>query len=330
VTGELIREHASELRDLLSQIESAHDEKEAHAARIAAKRLRYLLEPLGKSVAGVKPQIKELKRLQDILGELNDAHVMSVEIAAAIEVVAAEQARRLHRLALETRTTDEIAEAESPLPGLLALTRLCGERRDRLFQALNHHWLNDSAIGFFARVSGLADDLIGQAEPHTEIERKYLLTGLPDHVRQGPSILIDQGWILGDQIQERLRRVRSPDGVRFYRTVKSGSGLVRVQLEERVSRRVFQQLWRLTDGRRLRKRRYVVAEKELTWEIDEFLDRDLVLAEVELPSADFEVTLPEWLQPLVGREVTGRSEYENVKLARKTPVNRRVKKRRRS
>jgi CYTH domain-containing protein len=293
-------------------------------------RLRYLVEPLSKSVAGVKPLTKDLKRLQDILGELHDAHVMSAEIAAAIEVVAAEQARRLHRLALENRTTDDAAEAESPLPGLLALTRLSGERRDRLFQMLSDRWLDDSAMGFFARVSGLADDLIGQAAPHTEIERKYLLTGLPDHVRQSPRVLIDQGWIAGDQIQERLRRVRSAEGVRYYRTVKSGSGLVRVQLEERVSRRVFQQLWRLTDGRRIRKRRYMVAETGLTWEIDEFLDRDLVLAEVELPSADFELTLPEWLQASLGREVTGRSEYENVNLARKSPVNRRAKKRRRS
>jgi len=149
VTAELIREHAGDLRDLLPRIKTSQDEAEAHAARIAAKRLRYLLEPLTESVAGVQPLIKELKELQDTLGELHDAHVMSAEIAAAIEVVTAEQAHRL---------------AESPLPGLRALTRLCGERRDRLFHALGDHWLNGCALGYFARVSQLAGDLTGRAE----------------------------------------------------------------------------------------------------------------------------------------------------------------------
>ncbi len=149
VTGELIREHAGELRDLLAKIRTSQDEAEAHAARIAAKRLRYLLEPLSKPLAGVKPLIKKLKELQDILGELHDAHVMRAEIAAAIEVVTAEQAHR---------------QAEGRLPGLRALTQLCGERRDRLFLALSDLWLDGSALGFFAQASEWVGDLIGQAE----------------------------------------------------------------------------------------------------------------------------------------------------------------------
>ena len=54
-------------------------------------------------------------------------------------------------------------------------------------------------------------------------------------------------------------------------------------------------MWPLTLGRRLRKRRHAVPEGGLTWEIDQFLDRDLVLAEVELPSAETPVTVPKWL-----------------------------------
>ena len=52
------------------------------------------------------------------------------------------------------------------------------------------------------------------------------------------------------------------------------------------------------------------------WEVDEFTDRDLVLAEVELPSEDVEPRLPEWIAPYVEREVTGEPEYLNVNLAR--------------
>ena len=72
----------------------------------------------------------------------------------------------------------------------------------------------------------------------------------------------------------------------------------------------------LTEGRRLRKRRYRVPEGNLVWEIDQFLDRDLVLAEVELgPGAPTEVEIPAWLRPHVEREVTGDEAYSNFKLA---------------
>jgi CYTH domain-containing protein len=54
----------------------------------------------------------------------------------------------------------------------------------------------------------------------------------------------------------------------------------------------------------------------LTWEIDEFTDRKLVLAEVELPTRDAAVEIPEWLQPHLVREVTEDEEYENARLGR--------------
>ena len=49
---------------------------------------------------------------------------------------------------------------------------------------------------------------------------------------------------------------------------------------------------------------------------DEFLDRELFLAEIELPSEETEVVLPEWLSEQVEREVTGEDEYVNVNLAK--------------
>jgi CYTH domain-containing protein len=66
----------------------------------------------------------------------------------------------------------------------------------------------------------------------------------------------------------------------------------------------------------VRKRRYVVAAGERRWEIDEFLDRPLVLAEIELGSEDEEVVVPGWLARFVEREVTDEPEYLNVKLAK--------------
>jgi CHAD domain-containing protein/CYTH domain-containing protein len=319
VTGELVDEHARALQALLSTVHSPNDEDQAHNSRIAAKRLRYLIEPLRESVDDTKALVKSLKQLQDILGELHDTHVLTDEVAGATESVAAERARRLHELAFEEQPDGARRRraATDETRGLLALTRLLRERRDRLFARLQRNWLGEDSTGFFDRVGELATRMTRPGSEDTEIERKYLLAELPEAALAAPSVLIDQGWLPGGKIQERLRRTRSPDGAKYYRTIKSGHGIRRLQLEERISRRLFEKLWRLTERARIRKRRYKVPDGELVWEIDHFTLPKLVLAEVELPHEGHEFDIPEWLQPFVVSEVTGDPEYENVNLARK-------------
>lgn len=150
-----------------------------------------------------------------------------------------------------------------------------------------------------------------------EIERKYLLRALPKFPRAAVILDIDQGYLPGERLVERLRREQSHDGVvRYYRTVKIGSGVERIELEEAADERVFRHLWVLTEGRRLRKRRYVVPSDGDMWEIDEFLDRPLVLAELELERADAKVKIPGWLEAVLVREVTDEPQYTNRSLAR--------------
>ncbi|MBX5480820.1 MAG: adenylate cyclase [Myxococcaceae bacterium] len=160
-------------------------------------------------------------------------------------------------------------------------------------------------------------DSDSEAAPR-EIERKYLLRGLPDEARaRGVPKEIEQGWIPGTTLQERLRRVRAADGSeRRFRTVKLGRGVSRIEVEEETPADLFERMWPLTEGRRVHKRRWVVESGERRWEIDEFLDRSLVLAEIELEREDEPVVLPEWLAPWVVREVTGEDAYVNVNLAR--------------
>ena len=52
------------------------------------------------------------------------------------------------------------------------------------------------------------------------------------------------------------------------------------------------------------------------WEVDRFLDRELYLAEVEVPEVSYSVEIPKWLAPYVIREVTEELPYEGVALAR--------------
>jgi len=150
-----------------------------------------------------------------------------------------------------------------------------------------------------------------------EIERKYLLRALPRFPHATSVIEIDQGYIPGRKLVERLRRERHGDGsVKFYRTVKVGSGVQRTEIEDETDEKTFSHLWELTKGKRLTKRRYLVPNHEDVWEVDEFTDRQLVLAELELDSADQRIDIPHWLRDVMVREVTDERQYTNHSLAR--------------
>jgi len=317
--GELVRHAGEALQAGLAAVRSPADVEAAHEARILAKRLRYLLEPLRATDVGEETTalVKHLKGLQDILGELHDAHVLSQELASAQVESATDRVRRLH----DALYVEGGAEQEPKLPrdlraGLLAIDRHVRDRLQDLFGALQTEWLGERFAPFQQELTALADSLLAWGSPHMEIERKYLLRDLPPLDGAFETAEILQGWLPGDAVRERLRRADANGTPRFYRTIKAGTGIARVELEDEIDADLFETLWPLTEGRRVRKRRHKIREGERVWEIDEFLDRDLVLAEVELPSTDATVELPEWLRPHVVREVTGEAEYKNENLAR--------------
>lgn len=148
--------------------------------------------------------------------------------------------------------------------------------------------------------------------PSLEIERKYLLDGLPSMPAGAQAHRMEQGYF----DPGRLRRDVGPDGtVTFTHTVKTGQGLVRTETECEISQEEFETLWPRTAGRRLTKIRYRIHDGDFVWEIDTYDRIDLVLAEVELPSPDTKVTIPPWLAHRVVREVTDDPDYQNYELA---------------
>jgi CHAD domain-containing protein/CYTH domain-containing protein len=288
---------ARRLERRLRRIEDETSEAEIHRARIAAKHLRYLLEPFAEILPAGDGIIGRLKSLQDTLGDVHDAHVFLPQLGAA-----------LHQVEGGRRT--------EPGPGLRRLADALRARGSEAFRTAAREWLAPGDRSFFEDMRAARRALAHRPRPGREVERKYLLTGLPPAAAGRPSAVIEQGYLPGERLVERLRRIRTNGGVRLVRTVKEGSGLVRLEIEETVTPEVFQALWPLTAGRRLRKRRYRVPDGDLTWEIDEFLDRDLVLAEVELPSVKADLSVPEWLRPSVAREVTDDPAYGNAELSR--------------
>jgi CHAD domain-containing protein/CYTH domain-containing protein len=316
--GELARAAVEALGAALQSVRSSGDVEGAHAARICAKRLRYLLEPLRKTDFSeeVSALVKTMKAFQDILGELHDAHVLAAEIAKTLVDTAAERARRLHEALYADEAAAKPAAEKDLRAGLLAVDRLVRDRVDSLFDALKRDWLGGGFAEFQGHLEALAGALIAHGHKNLEIERKYLLQSMPSLSSEVKVVEITQGWIPGQAIHERLRRVRSKEGERFFRTIKQGSGIQRLELEEEAVPEVFEKLWPLTEGHRVHKRRYKVPDGTHVWEVDEFLDRDLLLVEVELTSRDEAVEVPTWLKPHVVREVTGDDQYVNQNLAR--------------
>jgi CHAD domain-containing protein/CYTH domain-containing protein len=299
VLGRRLEPESERLALRLAEFWPGRAEGAGHAARIAAKRVRYLLEPFEAELAGTPRILGQLTRIQDMLGEWRETLTSGVVMA---EMMADPDG--------DTR------------PGLATLRFRLGTRGEAAlarFEASWHESVGGDCLGELAALIRA----LKSAPPDIEIERKYLLRGVPPHARGVPPVEIDQGYLPGDRIGERVRRSRTGDTLVCHRTIKAGTGLTRIEIEETITRRLFEQLWALAGVRRLRKRRYVVPAGDLAWEIDEFLDRDLVLAEIELPSEQTPVTIPAWLEEWMVREVTDDPRYLNRNLARRRRVRRR-------
>ncbi len=299
----------------LGGLESIDDEAAAHQARLAGKRLRYLLEPFRDELAEARPIVAELKRLQDRLGDLNDLGTLALTAGQALEDAALDRARQLREAASGGDDVEHALEGDER-PGLFALLTRIRADRLALFEELTASWTGGALDALGQDVEAIAARLATAPPKDLEIERKYLLSALPPLCIGREAVEIDQGYLPGERLIERLRRKRTPKGVTYVRTVKLGQGIVRIEVEEPCTEEVFAQLWPLTEGRRLTKRRYAIEDGERIWEIDEFTDRELFLAEVELPTEEAEVVIPEWLAPSLEREVTGEDAYVNANLAR--------------
>ena len=318
VIASLLGTQAEDLRRRLKRVRSVDDVAESHQARIAGKRLRYLLEPIAQHVAAGPALLAHLRSLQDSLGELHDAHVWLMVLRHVVAEQAMEEGRRAASALTTTQKKKKTSPKDPPRSGLIALARLAHERAESAFDRFHREWVEGNGKAFYRDLLELAEWLAARNPSQIEIERKYLLKKMPppDAMAESSFVTIEQGYLPGERLVERLRAVDADRQRTYFRTVKVGAGLVRTELEEETSAEMFKSMWPLTKGRRLTKRRHRVPDGELTWEIDEFTDRELVLAEIELPSAETAVEIPKWLEPLVDREVTGEVAYLNSTLAK--------------
>lgn len=156
----LTEAHATDLLVHLGQIMSMDHAEQLHQARITAKRLRYLLEPVRAYASDAQSVVKRSKRLQDVLGDLNDVHVLMREIDQSFETSMQEKAVRV-RDSLR-RGDIERARREASVSewaGLVELyDRLDKERRE-LIARIRDRWLGGDLDALVSKARDLAQDL---------------------------------------------------------------------------------------------------------------------------------------------------------------------------
>lgn len=277
----------------------------AHDIRIHTKRLRYLTEAVLGHAPAAESVVSLGKKLQTTLGDLQDGATAETQIAW-LKTRTTKPSQRGLVARLEQQNTDRVERCLSAFDKAVRSSKAPQHDLHEAVEALCHELLLPTTR---------ARENHAERQANVEIERKYLLSYLPDEVRSHPCFAIAQGWLPGNQLRERLRRTERGGQTECYRTIKLGRGVRRFELEERCEATLFDQLWPLTEGCRVIKKRYKVPVGALTIEVDEFQDRDLVLAEVELEHEDQAVALPPWLTGAIVREVTEESAYVNLNLA---------------
>jgi len=112
VAAATLVQYAGELDAHLAAVTRSTNAGQLHATRIAAKRVRYLLEPLAPGLpdGGGAPLVERLKRLQDLFGALTDAH--ELEVALESEGVAVAIAAGVLRAEVSA-SFDELRERSS-------------------------------------------------------------------------------------------------------------------------------------------------------------------------------------------------------------------------
>jgi CHAD domain-containing protein len=175
VTGALARQQVSRLRNDLSRIGDASDAEGAHRARIAAKRLRYLLEPIARRNRRARTLVGRLKEVQDLLGEHHDLRLLSMDVAS-----------------LRTaRSGDGVPGLE---PGFESVAGLAEEGAAAAFQRFRARWSSQLAARFLTRADELGRSLEQPPVPAAAglpAPSPTLSLGEPVRLNVGPRIVTE-------------------------------------------------------------------------------------------------------------------------------------------
>ena len=153
----IVRVRLAELLAFMPRAGNPDHVEALHDMRIAAKRLRYILEIAHPCFGDyARTAVNRVKELQELLGELHDCDVQSVELEAFLRDLIAEDASAL---ALAAEGMDDlspealrVARHRDDHAGVAALLVYVRARRRVLFGAFERLWTELERGGFAARL----------------------------------------------------------------------------------------------------------------------------------------------------------------------------------
>jgi CHAD domain-containing protein len=163
LTAKLLRKHGKALARAVKRARAAHDVPAAHRARIAGKRLRYLLEPLTDDDRAATV-VAALTLLQDQLGAYHDAQLLAERILQDVEDIAGADARRRAVAAVDPTMRDDAVPRRQPSrrgqrAGLLEVARRAHHDAARSFASYRRAWNTKALTSTLRDVNALADEL---------------------------------------------------------------------------------------------------------------------------------------------------------------------------
>jgi CHAD domain-containing protein len=140
IASALVAREAAAFQTAVRQVSGQGHRAEAHAARIATKRLRYALEDLASVGVQVGSITDELKQLQDTLGELHDAQQFGIELATMTSNLVADRPPARHETG---RARQRRAAKADPVVGLRTMLKQLRRTETKAFRAFQRSWQTD-------------------------------------------------------------------------------------------------------------------------------------------------------------------------------------------
>lgn len=180
-------------------------------------------------------------------------------------------------------------------------------------------------------------DIFNKTEVQYEIERKFILKNIPDEFKNDAAKVELISFYLTEELHssvaQRIRLEKTDDNIKIIQTTKTPTGTsgVRQELEAELTVDEFK---KHTDfiTHYIKKTRYVKYIDGYKWEIDDFHNIKLVMAEVEMLTTDlknsgkarnelFNIEIPAIIQHNLIYEVTDLDSFSNKLLAIKINDN---------
>lgn len=157
-----------------------------------------------------------------------------------------------------------------------------------------------------------------------EIERKFLLKRMPNE-KPNDIIKMDQWYLNVDGKFERVRqrKWKSSGKIDWIHTIKEFvDEMTNIETEKLITSDEYHDFIKEcknpnSDARYIQKNRHLFKNGNDTWEVDEFLETSLIVAEIEIPNKEYDVVLPDFITENLICEVTGMREFSNKNLSDK-------------